>query len=190
MFNKIRTAVLALAAVAALGTATLATTTSADARGIGGFHGGASFRGGNVGMRHIGGTHGNFRPGMHLGHRPGIKIGIRRPIHLGHRFHRPHWCGVLRHRCGIYVRWHRPLVYAAPVVAASYAVAPAVAAAPRPCTCLTKEYTPENLVVFKDVCTKEVASAPQGTTALPLPPANTTYQSQTQLSPGPGAVQQ
>ena len=42
----------------------------------------------------------------------------------------------------------------------------------RPCTCLTKEYTPDNLVVFKDVCTKEVASAPIGNTQaqLPLPP--------------------
>ena len=29
-----------------------------------------------------------------------------------------------------------------------------------PCTCLTKEYTPEGTVVFKDLCTKEMASAP------------------------------
>jgi len=129
---------------------------------------------------------------MHLGNRGGFKVGFRghRPHHIGHlRPHRPHFCGTWRHRCGVYVRWQRPLVYGA---VASYAVAPsvAVAAAPRPCTCLTKEYTPENQVVFKDICTKEVASAPQGTTALPLPPANTTYQSQTQLQPGPGAVQQ
>jgi hypothetical protein len=181
MFNKIRNAVLALAAVAALGTATLVTSaTPADARG--GFHGGSSFRGGSIGMRHIGG---GARLGLrHVGGPRFTHLGHRR-IHIGH--HRPRWCGIWRHRCGVFVRWHRPLVYGA---VASYAVAPAVAAAPRPCTCLTKEYTPENLVVFKDVCTKEVASAPQGTTALPLPPANTTYQSQTQLSPGPGAVQQ
>jgi hypothetical protein len=37
-------------------------------------------------------------------------------------------------------------------------VAP-VAAAPGPCTCLTKGYTPAGLVVFADVCTKEAASA-------------------------------
>ena len=54
------------------------------------------------------------------------------------------------------------------IAATSYAVAP-VAAAPRPCTCLTKEYTPDNLVVFKDVCTKEVASAPIGNTQVQLP---------------------
>ena len=33
-------------------------------------------------------------------------------------------------------------------------------ATPGPCTCLTKGYTPEGMVVFKDQCTKEMASAP------------------------------
>jgi hypothetical protein len=28
------------------------------------------------------------------------------------------------------------------------------------CNCLTKEYTPEGTVVFKDLCTREIASAP------------------------------
>jgi len=37
--------------------------------------------------------------------------------------------------------------------------APAVVAAPGPCTCLTKTYTPSGLVVFADICTKESASA-------------------------------
>ena len=46
--------------------------------------------------------------------------------------------------------------------------AAAVAAAPS-CTCLKKEYTPDNLVVFSDVCTKEVASAPIGNTQATLP---------------------
>ena len=32
-------------------------------------------------------------------------------------------------------------------------------AEPGPCTCLTKTYTPSGLVVFADVCTKELASA-------------------------------
>jgi len=31
---------------------------------------------------------------------------------------------------------------------------------PGPCTCLTKNYTPEGMVVFQDLCTKEIASAP------------------------------
>jgi hypothetical protein len=33
-------------------------------------------------------------------------------------------------------------------------------AEPGPCTCLTKGYTPEGKVVFKDLCTQEMASAP------------------------------
>ncbi len=33
-------------------------------------------------------------------------------------------------------------------------------ATPGPCTCLTKGYTPEGMVVFKDQCTKEMAAAP------------------------------
>jgi hypothetical protein len=50
-----------------------------------------------------------------------------------------------------YWRFHehyvRPVGYVRPVVAGS-------------CTCLTKDYTPEGIVVFKDLCTKEMASAP------------------------------
>ena len=183
MFGKIRNVTLAAAAVAALGAATLITSTSsADARGFagggfsrggGGAHagmrvgGGAKF-GGHVGLRpglHRPGIH---RPGIHLPHRPGIHLPHRPGIHVGH--HRPHWrlhwCRW--HRCGVHVRWYRPWIYGA---ATTYAVAPTtVAAAPAPsCTCLTKEYTPDNLVVFKDVCTKEVASAPIGNTAVQLP---------------------
>ncbi len=81
------------------------------------------------------------------------------------------------------MRWPRPLIYGAPVVATSYAVAPALAAPAPRCTCLTKEYTQDGLVVFQDVCTKEVASAPIGNTQtqLQLPaqqqvPGSTTQQ--------------
>jgi len=159
MFTKIRTSMFAMAAVAALGAASLVTTTtSADARGFGGggFHGGG-FHGG--GMR-MGG-------GVRVGH-VGIRgpMIIRRPgIHIGHR---PNWCRYSG-RCNIHVRWHRPWIYGTGVVATTYAVAPTVVATAKPCTCLTKEYTPDNLVVFKDVCTKEVASAPAGNTQALLP---------------------
>ena len=93
-------------------------------------------------------------------------------IHIGQRFHHHHhhhnWCR-FSHRCHFHVRWHRPWIYGVGAVAAtSYAVAPTVAAAPR-CTCLTKEYTQDGLVVFQDVCTKEVASAPIGNTQAQLP---------------------
>jgi hypothetical protein len=163
MFN-IRTTALALAAIASIGAASFLSSSSAEARGFGGGmsrHGGGGVHVGG-GMRgHIGGgirrIGGGPRFVVNRGHR-----------HVGHRPHfRPNWCR-LTHRCGPHlVRWHKPWIYGA--VATTYAVAPAVAVAPRPCTCLTKEYTPDNLVVFTDVCTKEVASAPIGNTQAQLP---------------------
>jgi hypothetical protein len=165
MFN-IRNTALALAAIASIGAASVLASSSAEARGFGG----GFSRGGGM---HVGG-------GMRMGHVGGIRrigggprfIVNRGPRFVGHRPHfRPNWCR-LTHRCGPHiVRWHRPWIYGVGAVAATtYAVAPAVAAAPS-CTCLKKEYTPDNLVVFSDVCTKEVASAPIGNTqaTLPLP---------------------
>ena len=52
-------------------------------------------------------------------------------------------------------------------------MAPGPVAAPvaGPCTCLTKTYTQEGLVVFADVCTKEAASARvDGADVTPPPP--------------------
>ena len=91
--------------------------------------------------------------------RPGFQGGFRGGFYRPHfrpQFHPHH-----------HVRWHRPWVYGvatAAVTAPTYAaVAPRpVAAAPGPCTCLTKEYTQDRLVVFADRCTKEMAAAPIG----------------------------
>lgn len=177
MFTKIRSITLALTAIAALGTATLVTsTTSADARGGMGFHGGM---GGHGGMR-MGGT--RMMGGVH--HVGGVRIGAR--FVGGHHFagriphFRPNWCR-FHGRCGIHVRWHHPWIYGTPVVAATtYAAVPTtVAAAPR-CNCLTKEYTQDGLVVFHDVCTKEVASAPIGNTQAQLPLPQDQQQTQPQ----------
>lgn len=153
---------LALATVAALGAAAL-TSTSAEAAS---FHrgGGKGFHGGGV-------------------HRP---IAINRPIGVrpvptlpGRHIHR--WPG---HRHVHHIHWrHRHVYYPRPVV---YAAAPAVYAAPtiyraapvvytNRCTCLTKEYTPEGAVLFKDICTNEAAINP--------PPAPV----QTGYAPQPGA---
>jgi hypothetical protein len=144
MFSK---TILALATIATIGTAALVTSTSADARpGFrGGFHGGFK---GNIGrVARFTPDRPNWNP-----HKP------NRP-HWHPRFPRPHW----------HVRWNRSWGYGvgvatAAVAAPVYAAAPTYAApaAPRPCTCLTKEYTPDNLVVFKDLCTKEMAGAPIG----------------------------
>ena len=186
MFTKIRKITLAIAAIAALGTATLITTTdSADARGGGGFSrgggGGGGMRMGGGGFRAHGGggMRSSFRGGgRHIGHRGGFggrHIGHHRPgrhIHIAHR--RPHWGHCRWGRCGVHVgyRWRRPWVYpvaVGAVAATTYAVAPALAAPAPRCTCLTKEYTQDGLVVFQDVCTKEVASAPVGNTQVQLP---------------------
>jgi hypothetical protein len=137
MFSKTR--ILTLAAIASIGAATLITSvSSADARpGLGGFRGG--FKGG------FGGRIARFTPDR-LPHRPHWHP------------HRPHWH---------VMKWHRPFVYGvaattAVAVPAYAAAAPRAAAAPAPgpCTCLTKEYTQDRLVVFTDRCTKETAAAP------------------------------
>jgi hypothetical protein len=187
MFTKIRTTMLALAAVATLGAATLITTDSADARP--GFSGGG--RGGHIGMR-VGGPRfgGHIGGRVHIGHR--IRIGHHRPHFRPHFHPRPHWCHRFPWRCRVHVRWPRPIIVGAPVVAAAtYAVAPRVT---NRCTCLTKEYTQDGLVVFQDVCTKELAAAPIGNTQLPPAGATSTYPSapapQTQLEPAPQAQPQ
>jgi len=79
---------------------------------------------------------------------------LRVPTHPGHFSHpnwHPNWHPHF-HRVFIGGRW-----IVQPVVAE---VSPVVVTAPSPCTCLTKEYTPEGIVVFKDLCAKEMASAP------------------------------
>jgi hypothetical protein len=77
----------------------------------------------------------------------GGRIGLRPPIHqLPPRFHGPRFHEHVRlHR--IYERGYvRPVALVSPV-------------AEGPCTCLWKGYTPDGTVVFKDLCTKESASA-------------------------------
>lgn len=142
MFKK--SSILALAGALTLGVAMLSPV-SADAKsfhGGGGFHGGGKGHGGGHG--HGGGIkgHGHGHGHHHHGHR--------------HRHFHPHWhVGYRRHY------WVAPAV--------TYAVArPAVAG---PCTCLSKEYTPEGVVVFKDRCTNEMAMNPPPAAA----PLQTSY---------------
>ena len=92
-------------------------------------------------------------------HGGGFKMHGGGHVHIRPHF-RPHWhVGFRRHY------WIAPAV--------TYAVArPAVAAVPGPCTCLSKEYTPEGVVVFKDRCTNEMAMTPPPAAA----PQQTSYQ--------------
>jgi hypothetical protein len=78
----------------------------------------------------------------------GNKGGGNHGKHAHHHHHRHH-----HHRI---VVWHRKVV---PIVVGSTAVA-AYAATTNTCTCLTKEYLPDGTVLFKDVCTKEMAMNP------------------------------
>jgi hypothetical protein len=71
------------------------------------------------------------------------------PIIIGHHPH-PHWAW--RHHY-----WVAPVV--ATGVATAVVTAPTVSTWNR-CSCLTKNYTPEGAVVFKDVCTQETAMNP------------------------------
>jgi hypothetical protein len=135
-----KSTLLAVAASAALGLALLSPSV-ASARGHGG--GGGGHGGGMHGGGHGGGMHGGGHGGGH-----GMHGGHGGRIHIGFRHYHPRW----------HVRYHRPIWYAPrPVIYSAYA--PRVVT-PGPCTCLSKEYTPEGAVLFKDRCTNETAMNP------------------------------
>jgi hypothetical protein len=125
----------------------------ASARGFhgGGFHGGG-FHGGGF---HGGGFHGGgFHGGFHGGgfHHASFRH--------HHKFYHPYW----PHHRHVYFRphWRPGIAIAAPAVGVvSYGTAPTY----NRCTCLTKEYTPEGAVVFKDICTQESAMNPPANAA-------------------------
>src|SRR5436190_53557 len=150
-----KSTLLAVAASAGLGLAMLAPTSASARGGGGGGHGGGGMHGGGMhgGGMHGGGMHGG---GMHGGHHG----------HIGHHHHHhhPRW----------HVRYHRPIWYGVPAVGyAGYTVARPVVAS-GPCTCLSKEYTQDGRVLFKDLCTNEAAInppvvAPQQTSSIDAP---------------------
>jgi hypothetical protein len=174
-----------LATAATIAAAALSTS-AADAHGFGGggfggghFGGGGFARSSGFGGSHIGGTHfgGNRFAGTHFG---GRGIGRGYPGRGWGRWagwhHRWYW------RDG---RWF----YGDYGVDGGVDAAVAPVTTPGPCTCLTKTYTQDGLVVFADVCTKEAASAPVGGTEVtplaktseatpPAPPTNVAEASQ------------
>lgn len=79
----------------------------------------------------------------------GPRVSMRIPgNHIRPIFPRRHW--------HVHYRYPRVWYAARPVVYG--AVAPVVST--NRCTCLTKTYTPEGVVVFKDICTNEMAMNP------------------------------
>ncbi len=143
-----RQLILTLAAAASVAAASVTLGSSAVyARGM---SGGSHFSsGGRIHMAAV-----NHNPGLRSN-----RMVIRRlrgpvpPIVIGHLHYRHHHHWVFRGG-----RWI--------VLDGEDIVEAPATAVPGPCTCLTKTYTPEGLVVFADVCTKESASAPvEGDTA-------------------------
>jgi len=142
-----RKLILTLAAAASVAAASVTLGSSAVyARGMGG--GGAHFSAGgghNIRLAAV-----NHNPGLRsnrMVRRPGGLIPPIRIGHLHHHHHHHHWV----FRGGHWIVLGEDVVEA-PVLERTVASGP--------CTCLTKTYTPEGLVVFADVCTKESASAP------------------------------
>jgi len=134
MFRK--STILSLAAAATFGVLAISTT-SASA-----FHfGGAGARAGGVHVTaaRVAGPHLSFNRSFQF----------RRIVRVFPPHRHWHW------------RWHfvhRPY-WIAPVAAASVA-APYSVAPTGSCNCLTKQYTQEGAVVFKDLCTNEMAMNP------------------------------
>ncbi len=133
-----RSTLLAVAAAASLGVFALSST---DAFA---FHsGGSGMRVGSYSGIHVASPIGHYRVGMLHVIRPW-------PTFNPHWHWHPHWYwGWRRHF------WIAPVV--AGGVAATYA---ATAPASNNCNCLTKTYTQDGAVVFKDVCTNEMAMNP------------------------------
>ena len=172
-----RKVLFTLATAATLAAAATLASTAADARGGGG--GGGHFGGGGFsrgGGGHFGG--GGFG-GRSFGGRSFARVNPIRGGHPGmpghnrwafHHHHHGHWFfrgGRWIIIDGVDGGYDQPVVDAQPVVST-----------PGPCTCLTKTYTPDGLVVFADVCTKEAASARvDGADVTTLPPAKSSDKS-------------
>jgi hypothetical protein len=170
-----RKLILTLTTAATIAVSALASG-AADARGFGGGGGFGGGRGGFGGGGHFGGF--ARASGFGGGHLGGFGRASRismyhfsghNPGHLQHWSHWHHHRWFWRDGRWVYLDGDDG-GYAEPIVG-SY-TAPAVST-PGPCTCLTKSYTQDGMVVFADLCTKESAAAPvdgQGADATPVPP--------------------
>ena len=151
MFRK--STILSLAAAATLGVLAISTT-SASA-----FHFGGGVRGGGMhfSAARVGPSHFAF-------HR---NFAFRRfNFARFHRPHRIHWGWWWWHHHRHHWAWGVPVVAGG----VTYAAAPSYSTAPtyRTCNCLTKTYTQEGAVVFKDLCTNEMAMNPPAEAPAPM----------------------
>jgi hypothetical protein len=178
-----RKVILSLVAAGTIAAASFASD-STYARGFGGGgFGGGHFGGGHFGGGHFGGS--RFAGGGHFSQRRGRLIPILNPGRPGYPGHPVHWVwhhhdhGHWVFRDGVWID-----------IDAAVDETPVVQPAAGLCTCLTKSYTPNGLVVFADVCTKEAASAPvdgQAADATQLPTSGATQLPTSDATPGPTA---
>lgn len=163
-----KSTMLALTAIAALGLAM--TSASAKPQGPGGGIKGPGFNPGIV--KPAGGI--KIIPSNPIVAKPNLPV---KPIFVPHWPHKPHhWPIIVRPR-PIFIPQPVPVAVGGP----AYIASRPVAAAPGPCTCLSKEYTQEGAVVFKDRCTNEMAMnppAPQQTGAVEQQQQTAQYQQQ------------
>jgi hypothetical protein len=120
------------AAVATIGVAITPVTASAKSSGNGGSH---------QSQKHKPGKHAHHKHHHHKHHKH---------AHHHHHKHKHH-----KHRWHYYYKYY-PVqeVETSYVSRPNYVVTPSTS---QSCTCLTKEYTPDGSVLFRDVCTKEMA---------------------------------
>jgi hypothetical protein len=182
-----RKVIFSLVAAATLAASSFAAD-STYARGFGGGH----FGGGHFGGGHFGGAR-LARGGHYFGHGGGgTLIPILNPGRPGHGH--PWWPGhghpgfpgwvFNHHHHGHWVFRDGGWIFIDDVVVDA---GPAAVATPDLCTCLTKTYTPNGLVVFSDVCTKEAASAPVdgSADATQVPTTGATPAPTSNATPGP-----
>src|SRR5262249_27229081 len=145
---------LALAAIVTLGAVALSSSSASAFHAAGGGVGGAHASGGGAKMLGSGGLHLNNKPLVNgiVINKPMVNgIKINPWPKFGHHWnwnHRWWWWRYSWRR----PYWIYPVVATGGVAAAAtttYASTPAT----NTCTCLTKQYTPQGAVVFKDVCT-------------------------------------
>jgi hypothetical protein len=168
MFRK--STILSLAAAATLGVLAISTT-SASAFHFGG--GGARAGGVHFSAARVATPHFAFRRNFQIRRLSFVKVF---PPHHNHW----HWW---------WWHHHHRLIWGAPVIGGvSYASAPSYSRAPTysTCNCLTKTYTQEGAVVFKDVCTNEMAMNPPAEAA---PQAPTLGENQPQMPIQQGYLQ-
>lgn len=156
-----KSSLLALATIASLGAFALSSTDALAYRG-GVMHVGSGM--------HVAGGPLHVSGGLRYGgnHGPGLRRIVRIP---------PRWCP--DHHCRHWYWGWRRHYWIAPVVATGIATTYAAAPSWNRCTCLSKEYTPEGAVVFKDTCTNEMAMNPPDASG-PAPQQQSYAQPQTQ----------